>query len=67
MRPVLLFELPSLTPREVAIKSCAPNERERQELTLYIEISRAEKRYERMVNIVRGQRLYATFSKRGTP
>jgi hypothetical protein len=47
--PIYLVELPSLTPREVALKSCPPNEKETQELTLYLEITRAEKRYASMV------------------
>lgn len=45
MRPVYLVELPTLTPREVALKSCPPNETETQLLTLHLEVSRAEKRY----------------------
>ena len=43
MKPTITFELPMLTPYEVARRS-APNEKEAQELCLYLEIKRAEKR-----------------------
>lgn len=47
--PIYLVELPTMTPREVALKSCPPNEKETQELTLHLEITRAERRYAAML------------------
>jgi len=48
-RPIFLFDLGHYTPRDVALRtvpSYLPNrEKEVQELTFYLEISRAEKRY----------------------
>lgn len=45
MRPVYLVELPTLTPREIALSCCAGNEALAQDVTLAIEIKRAERRY----------------------
>ena len=52
MKPAIIFELETMTPREVALKS-APNEQEAQELCLYLEIKRAEKRYASRVFLAR--------------
>lgn len=54
--PIYLIELPTMTPREVALKSCPPNEHETQLLTLHLEIARAEKRYAASVWIPRRQK-----------
>lgn len=46
MRPELKLIFPiTPTPRDIAMQVCPPTEKDLQELTLYLEIKRAEKRY----------------------